>query len=120
MDWTVTSYAVTAGGLGYRFGRRLARSVSVRRQSRRLIQPELAGVLLPWPLAGDQRGAQFQRHYGDGETLVDGGHIASAANATNNMQIAIYGGVLTGSTSTVATLTLGVGGVSDFLWMQAG
>jgi len=121
MDWTVTSYAVTAGGLGY--------SVWAQVGTIGFGAPTIAPAYTnPNSQASFFRGRSpvinaalsSNAITATGQTLVDGGHIASAANATNNMQIAIYGGVLTGSTSTVATLTLGVGGVSDFLWMQAG
>lgn len=124
MDWTVTSYAVTAGGLGYSgvaqvtvlgTGAPTIASAYVNPAS----QSQFLRARSPSINAALSAGAITAT----GQILLDGGHLGSVPSgttATNNTQILTVGGVLTGSTSTVATLTLGVGGVSDFLWIQQG
>jgi hypothetical protein len=120
MDWTVTSYAVTNGGTGYLAGAQVTTSgfgaptiapaytnpnsqASFFRGRSPVIQAAVSGSVL----------------VAAGQLVVDGGHIASQTSGSNNIYAQTTGGFGT-TAPTVATLTLGVGGVSDFLWMQAG
>ena len=121
MDWTVTSYAVTAGGLGFVGG----------------VQVSVAGngvpTIAPVYLNPDSQTALFRSRApllsaaissaaltATGQTLVDGGHLGSIPVGTvnaNNTAILITGG---GFATIGATLTLGFGGASDPLWIQQG
>ena len=120
MDWTATSYAVTGAGAGYVAGVEvttigtgvptIAPAYTNPNSQASFFRGRPAVIGAPVTSGGVTVTGQY---------VIDGGHFASSASGTNNFYITTAGGGPAG-TSTVATLTLGVGGVTDFLWIQAG
>lgn len=115
MDWTVTSYAVTGAGAGYAGAVQISTlgtgipttataytNPNSQASFLRSATPRIIGALSTGGITAT------------GQTLLDGGHIGGI---TSNIAAWIIGG---GAPTTVATLTLGVGGQNDFLWMQQG
>lgn len=117
MDWTVTSYAVTAGGAGYN-GYVKVETVGAGTPTiaPAYTNPDTQVNLFRGTPAVILGALSSNAVTATGQALVQGGHIASSALGSNNLGVAISGG----TASTVATLTLGVGGASDFVFMQAG
>lgn len=116
MNWAVTSYAVTAGGAGYTG----AVQVSTLGAGTPTIAPAYtnpnsqASFFRSRP-ASIYAALSAGAVTATGQVLVDGGAIGSGV-AQSNLGVLIVGGTAT----TVATLTLGVGGVSDFVRIQQG
>lgn len=114
MDWTVTSYSVTSGGAGYT-GAVLVETLGSG-------APTVASAYTnPYSQASFFRAEpaliQGALNAGavtaTGQNLIRGGHLAGTANG---QQVGVFGTTAT----TAAALTVNVGGVSDYLWMQAG
>lgn len=119
MDWTVTSYSLGAGGAGYTGGGAIVSTIGFGAPT---IAPAYTN---PNTQSSFFRGRAPQIYAGitssaiiaqAASAVIDGGHLASGIGAANNMYVMTFGS----SVTTMATLTLGVGGTNDFLWMQQG
>ena len=113
MCWTVTSYAVTAGGAGYNG----------------TVEVTTVGTGIPAASGSAYTNPQMQTSFlrtrpaiilgalssnaltATGQTLVDGGILGNSGGS-----VLVIGATAT----TVATLTLGLAGANDFFWMQQG
>jgi len=114
MDWTVTSYAVGAGGGGYSGVVAVAsQGTGIPTSSTAYTNPDSQASFLRTRPANITAVVTAAAIVAAGQTLIDGGCIGGI---TSNINPIIYGGLST----TVATLTLGVGGQNDFLWIQQG
>ena len=116
MNWAVTSYAVTAGGAGYTG----AVQVSTLGAGTPTIAPAYTNPNSQASFFRSRPASIYAALSGGavtatGQVVVDGGAIGGSV-AQSNLGVVIAGGTAT----TVATLTLGVGGVSDYLRIQAG
>lgn len=122
MDWTVTSYAVTNGG-AYTAAMPTALTVigtGIPTIAPAYINPESQANFLRASPPSIVAALSSTAITATGQTLVFGGHLGSAPTGTatsNNSAILVTS---SGAITTAATLTLGVGGVSDSFWMQAG
>jgi len=123
MDWTVTSYAVSYAGGNYAAGNlATTNSYGVPTIAPAYTNPDSQtnffrgrAPLISMAVSGGTVTVT-------GQFVVDGGHIASigAAGAiTGNNLYQVVIGTGTGA-PTVSTLTFGVGGTNDFLWLQQG
>ena len=114
VDWTVTSYAVTAGGAGYVGPVQIqTQETGIPTTATAYTNPDSQASFLRTRPAQIRGAISSNAIPATGQVLLDGGHIGGT---TSNLEILIIAGIAT----TVATLTLGVGGANDFLWMQAG
>lgn len=114
MDWTVTSYAVTAGGAGYNGTAAVTtQGTGIPTTATAYTNPNSQASFLRTRPANITAALSSNAITATGQTLIDGGHIGGL---TSNLSVFVGGG----TSSTVATLTLGVGGQNDFLWMQQG
>jgi len=111
MEWTVTSYAVTNGGVGYAgqvevttIGNGIPTTASA------YVNPQMQTSFLRSKPAIIQGALSAGVLTATGQTLVDGGILDNAPTPL----------VLGAAASTVATLTLGLAGANDFFWIQAG
>jgi len=114
MDWTVTSYAVTNGGTGYTGTVEIVtQGTGIPTTATAYTNPNSQASFLrtrPASITGALSGTVITA---TGQTLIDGGHIGGITSNISALAI--------GATAlTVATLTLGVGGQNDFLWIQQG
>ena len=114
MDWTVTSYAVTAGGAGYNGNIQVqTQGTGIPTTATAYTNPNSQASFLRTRPAQIEAALSSNAITATGQILIDGGHIGGI---TSNIQTLIFGGTV----STVATLTLGVGGATDYLWIQQG
>jgi hypothetical protein len=117
MEWTVTSYAVTNGGVGYA-GQVEITTIGngVPTTASAYVNPQMQTSFLRSKPAIIQGALSAGVLTATGQTLVDGGLLSNAPTAL------VLGGVQQTSTvfATVATLTLGLAGANDFFWIQAG
>ena len=114
MDWTVTSYAVTGAGAGYGGAVEIITvGNGIPTTATAYTNPNSQASFLRSRAATIQGALSGTGITATGQVLLDGGHIGGV---TSNIAILALGG----GPTTVATLTLGVGGVNDFLWMQQG
>jgi hypothetical protein len=114
MCWTVTSYAVTNGGTNYGGAVEVTTlGTGIPTNATAYTNPNSQASFLrtrPAIIVGALSSTVVTA---TGQTLVDGGVLG------NNPTVLVLGGS-TGGSPTVATLTLGLAGANDFLWMQAG
>jgi hypothetical protein len=115
MDWAVTSYAVTGAGSGYAGALEISTiGTGIPTTATAYTNPNTQASFLrtnPPQIVGALSGTGITA---TGQILVDSGHIGGV---TSNIAALIIGG---GAPTTVATLTLGVGGVNSYLWIQQG
>jgi len=111
MEWTVTSYAVTNGGVGYA-GQVEITTIGngVPTTASAYVNPQMQTSFLRSKPAIIQGALSAGVLTATGQTLVDGGLLGNAPTPL----------VLGAAASTVATLTLGLAGANDFFWIQAG
>jgi hypothetical protein len=115
MDWTVTSYAVTGAGAGYAGALEITTlGTGIPTTATAYTNPNSQASFLRSRAATIIGALSGTGVTATGQTLLDGGHIGGI---TSNISAVVFGG---GGPTTVATLTLGVGGANDFLWMQQG
>jgi hypothetical protein len=115
MDWTVTSYAVTGAGSGYAGAFEVVTiGPGIPTTATAYTNPDTQASFLRTRAAAITGALSGTGVTATGQTLLDGGHIGGV---TSNISVAVFGG---GAPTTVATLTLGVGGANDFLWIQQG
>ena len=115
MDWTVTSYAVTGAGAGYAGAVELMTlGTGIPTTTTAYTNPDSQASFLrtrPAEIVGALSSTGITA---TGQILLNGGHIGGV---TSNIAVAVLGG---GAPTTVATLTLGVGGANDQFWIQQG
>lgn len=115
MDWTVTSYAVTGAGAGYAGAVEIqSLGTGIPTTATAYTNPNSQASFLrasPASIVGALSGTGITA---TGQILIDSGHIGGI---TSNVSALVVGG---GAPTTVATLTLAVGGANSFLWIQQG
>jgi hypothetical protein len=115
MDWTVTSYAVTGAGAGYGGSFEVITiGNGIPTTATAYVNPDTQASFLRSRQATIQGAVSGSGVTATGQILLDGGHIGGI---TSNIGTAVIGG---GGPTTVATLTLAVGGANDFIWIQQG
>ena len=115
MDWTVTSYAVTGAGAGYA-GNLMIQTMGsgIPTTATAYTNPTTQASILRGRAATIQAALSGTGITATGQVLLDGGHIGGITSNISSLEV---GG---GAPTTVATLTLGVGGANDYLWIQQG
>ncbi len=115
MDWTVTSYAVSNAGAGYGGAVEISTiGTGIPTTATAYTNPDYQASFLrtrPAVIYGALSGTGITA---TGQILLDGGHIGGI---TSNIGAQI---ISEGGATTVATLTLAVGGANDYLWIQQG
>jgi len=112
MDWTITSYAVTAGGAGYNGNVRvLTQGYGQPTFASAYTNPDSQLNLVRTADANITGAITSNAIVAAGQVLQFGGHFMGN---TTNLNALIIGGLST----TVATLTFGVGGQNDYLYIQ--
>ena len=115
MDWAVTNYAVTGAGAGYAGAVEISTiGTGIPTTATAYTNPDSQASFLRTSQAVIVGALSGTGITATGQILVQEGHIGGT---TSNVAALIVGG---GAPTTVATLTLGVGGVNSFLWIQQG
>jgi hypothetical protein len=114
MNWAVLTYAVTSGGTGFT-GAVIINTLGngVPTTATAYVNPDTQANFIRFRPATIQGAASAGVIVAAGQILIDPGSIGGIAS---NIQIVATGSILTAA----PTLTITVGGVTDFLWMQMG
>lgn len=115
MDWAVTAYAVTSGGAGYAAPVEVITvGTGIPTTATAYVNPNTQAGFLRVQAATFVGAVSGGAITATGQIALNTGHIGGVAS---NIAGAVFGGA---APTTAAVLTLTVGGVNDFAWIQGG